>query len=61
MKLVSLSNDTVSKKIDEIADDVENKLINSSRENNFTLHIDESTVRDNKAILINSNKFEVYQ
>ncbi|XP_050528101.1 SCAN domain-containing protein 3-like [Daktulosphaira vitifoliae] len=52
IKSISLSNDTVSKKIDEMADDIENKLINYLRENNFSLQIDESTVSDNKAILL---------
>jgi len=51
MKSVPLSYDTVSKRIDEMADDVEIKLINSLRENNFVLWIDESTVTNNKAIL----------
>lgn len=35
-----------------MADDIENKLINYLRENNFALQIDESTVTDNKAILL---------
>jgi len=61
-KSVPLSNDTVSKRIDKMADDVEKKLVNSLRKSDFTLQIDESTVTDNKAILlayvrfINNNK-----
>lgn len=43
---------TLSKRIDEMADDIENKLINYLRENNFALQIDESTVTDNKALLL---------
>lgn len=31
-----------------MADDIKDKLINSLRENKFTLQIDESTVTDNK-------------
>jgi zinc finger BED domain-containing protein 5/7/8/9 len=52
IKSIPLSNDTVSKRIYEMADDIENKLINYLRENNFALQIDESTVTDNKAILL---------
>jgi len=52
IKSIPLSNDIVSKRIDEMADDIENKLINYLRENNFALQIDESTVTDNKAILL---------
>jgi len=50
IKSIPLSYDTVSKRIDEMADDIENKLINYLRENNFALQIDESTVTDNRAI-----------
>lgn len=57
MKSVPLSNDTVSKKIDKMADDIENKLINYLKENNFVLQIDESTVTDNKAILLTYVRF----
>ncbi|XP_029345816.1 zinc finger MYM-type protein 6-like [Acyrthosiphon pisum] len=52
IKSIPLSNDTVSKRIDKMADDIENKLINYLRENNFALQIDESTMKDNKAILL---------
>jgi len=52
MKSIPLIKDIVSKRIDEMADDVENKLINSLRENNFALQIDESIVTDIKTNLL---------
>ncbi|XP_050527964.1 SCAN domain-containing protein 3-like [Daktulosphaira vitifoliae] len=52
IKSISLINDTVSKRTDEMAGEIENKLINYLRENNFALQIDESTLTDNKAILL---------
>lgn len=56
-KLVPLNNGIVTNRIDEMADDVENKLINSLRENKFTLQIDESIIVDNKDILLASVRF----
>lgn len=50
IKSFFLSNDLVFKRIDEMADDTENKLINYLRENNIALQIDESTMTDNKNI-----------
>lgn len=52
IKSISLNNDTVSKRIDEMADDIDyNKLINYLREINFALQIEKSNMPDNKAKL----------
>ncbi|XP_071042645.1 zinc finger MYM-type protein 6-like [Parasteatoda tepidariorum] len=47
-----LSNNTVSRLIDEMAADVESKLVKFKREGKFALQIDDSTVIDNKAIVL---------
>ncbi|XP_042904502.1 zinc finger MYM-type protein 6-like [Parasteatoda tepidariorum] len=51
-KIKPLSNNTVSKLIDEMAADVESKLIKYMREGKFAWQIDDSTVTDNKAIVL---------
>lgn len=47
-----LSNNSVSRRIDEMAADVEEQLVNTLRHVNFALQVDESVVRDNEAILL---------
>lgn len=49
---VPLSNNTVSRRTDEMATDIESKLTNLLKKSKFALQIDESTVIDNKAILL---------
>ncbi|XP_056647091.1 protein FAM200C-like [Diorhabda sublineata] len=49
---VPLNNNTVSRRIDEMAADVESKLTDMLKKRKFTLHIDESIVIVNKAILL---------
>nr|XP_042905038.1 zinc finger MYM-type protein 6-like [Parasteatoda tepidariorum] len=51
-KIKPLSNNTVSRLIDEMAADVESKLIKFMREGKFELQIDDSTEIDNKAIVL---------
>ncbi|XP_042895049.1 protein FAM200C-like [Parasteatoda tepidariorum] len=48
---VPLSNNIVSRRIDEMAADVDSKLIKFLKEGKFALQIDESTAIDNKAVL----------
>ncbi|XP_039199911.1 protein ZBED8-like [Crotalus tigris] len=52
MQSIPLSNDTVSKRIDEMAADVEERLIDTLKNTEFVMHIDESTIRENEALLL---------
>uniref|UniRef100_A0A8C6YAI7 SCAN domain-containing protein 3 n=1 Tax=Naja naja TaxID=35670 RepID=A0A8C6YAI7_NAJNA len=49
---IPLSNDTVSKRIDEMAADVEERLIDTLKSTEFVMQIDESTIRENEALLL---------
>ncbi|XP_023231325.1 SCAN domain-containing protein 3-like [Centruroides sculpturatus] len=49
---IPLSNDTVSRRIDEMANDVEEQLCEDLQNTEFTLQLDESIVRNNEAILL---------
>ncbi|XP_071037165.1 SCAN domain-containing protein 3-like [Parasteatoda tepidariorum] len=51
-KIKPLSNNIVSRLIDEMAADIESKLIKFMREGKFALQIDNSTVIDNKSIVL---------
>ncbi|XP_064122484.1 uncharacterized protein LOC135226707 [Macrobrachium nipponense] len=51
--VISLSNSSVSRRIDEMAADVENQLLVSKLQvNDFSLQLDESTLPDNSALLM---------
>ena len=52
VKSIPLSNDSVSRRIDEMATDVEDRLCNDLRSTQFALQLDESTLRDNEALLM---------
>ena len=52
IRSIPLSNDTVSRRIDEMAIDVENQLIDILRVIEFSLQLDESTFHDNEALLL---------
>ncbi|XP_064118924.1 zinc finger MYM-type protein 6-like [Macrobrachium nipponense] len=50
--VIPLSNSSVSRRIDEMAADVENQLISKLQVNDFSLQLDESTLPDNSALLM---------
>ncbi|XP_077301708.1 SCAN domain-containing protein 3-like [Arctopsyche grandis] len=49
---VPLRNDTVSKRIDEMANYIEIQLCDELQSNEFSLQLDESTLRDNESLLL---------
>ncbi|KAG0441374.1 Protein ZBED8 [Dictyocoela muelleri] len=49
---IPLSNSSVSRRIDEMADYIEEELISHLRNVKFALQLDETTILDNSAILI---------
>lgn len=49
---IPLSNDTVSRRINEMANDVQVQLCEALQNTEFTLQLDESTVRHNDAMLL---------
>ena len=52
LKALPLSNDSIRRRIDEISSDVENHLVEKSKTSKFSIQLDESTVGDNRAILM---------
>jgi hypothetical protein len=52
-----LSNNTVQRRIDDMAHDVEEKLHTRLRENKFSLQLDESTLRHSEALLLTFVRF----
>ncbi|XP_068243860.1 SCAN domain-containing protein 3-like [Palaemon carinicauda] len=52
INILPLSNSSVSQRIDEMAEDVEKQLISHLQVKQFALQLDESTLRDNEAILL---------
>ena len=57
LSTVPLSNDTVQRRIDEMGDDVESQLVQILSRTDHALQIDESTVRDNEALLMGYVRF----
>ena len=49
---IPLSNDSVRRRIEEMASDVEQQLVIKLREKKFTVQLDESTVRNSEALLM---------
>ncbi|XP_038637238.1 SCAN domain-containing protein 3-like [Scyliorhinus canicula] len=58
---IPLSNSSVSRRIDEMAEDVEKQLIANLQVKQFALQLDESTLRDNEVILLSYVRFIDYQ
>ncbi|XP_039206934.1 zinc finger MYM-type protein 6-like [Crotalus tigris] len=54
---IPLSNDTVSKRIDEMVADVEERLIDTLKNTEFVMQIDESTIRENEVLLLTYVRF----
>ncbi|CAL1526718.1 unnamed protein product [Lymnaea stagnalis] len=45
------AHDTVSRRIDEMSEDIEIKLVEKLKTRRFSVQIDKSTLRDSKAVL----------
>lgn len=56
-KEIHLSNNTVQRRIDEMASDVEDQLVSKLRSCEFSVQIDESTVNDSRALLLTFVRF----
>lgn len=52
VSMIPLSNDTVSRRIKEMANDVESQVIADLQTREFAIQLDETTVRDSEAILM---------
>ena len=49
---IPLSNNTVQRRIDEMASDVTTQLVSKLRQTRFTVQVDETTVRDSQSLLL---------
>ena len=58
LSAVALSNDTVRRRIYDIADELEVQLVTILRTTKFSLALDESTVRDSEALLLVYARFQ---
>ncbi|GFT97099.1 protein ZBED8 [Trichonephila clavipes] len=52
VKAMPLSKNTVSRKIDEMGEDIEKQLVEKLKTRKFSVQMDESTLRDSEAVLI---------
>ena len=57
LSTIPLSNDTVQRRNDEMGDDVESQLVQILSKTDHALQIDESTFRDNEALLMGYVRF----
>ena len=49
---IPLSNNTIMSRIDEMSDNIENKVCDYLKENKFFMQIDESTLRNSESFLL---------
>ncbi|XP_071744157.1 SCAN domain-containing protein 3-like [Lepeophtheirus salmonis] len=52
VKAMPLSNNTVTGRTDEMAQDIETQLVKKLKSRNFSLQMDESTLRDSEVVLL---------
>ncbi|CAI9731888.1 Hypothetical predicted protein [Octopus vulgaris] len=52
MERFPLSNNTISRRIDEMANDVKHQLINILQRSEFSIQVDESTIVDNQCLIM---------
>ncbi|GFT79157.1 zinc finger BED domain-containing protein 5 [Trichonephila clavipes] len=52
VKAMPLSKDTVSRRIDEMGEDIEKQFVEKLKTRKFSVQVDESTLRDSEAVLI---------
>ena len=49
---IPLSNNTIMRRIDEMSDNIENKLCDYLKENLFSIKIDKSTLRNSESLIL---------